>query len=149
MRKLILLVFALSAVVLQQCSDDAEPYTLDRQFRVKQEEAVTINLPDGILFLDVFAISISDSRCPSNASCVRFGEAEVKLSVTGLEEVAKVVDLCIGDCPQHNQGFIESDTAQVTIDNIDYSVILIDVEPYPTTTNQSIPKEALIKIITS
>lgn len=136
------------AMLFQQCGEDSpDKMTLDQQFEIKQEEIITLDLESDTGYIEVQVISITESRCPSDVTCVRYGEAEVKVSVTGQQEIATLVDLCIGDCPQINNGFQHSDTVEVTLDNRDYAVILLDVIPYPTTSNQSDPKEALVKII--
>ncbi len=76
-----------------------------------------------------------------------FGEVEVKVGVSGVEEILKTLDLCIGDCPQRNKGVIIADTVAVEIDGKDYAVILKDVVPFPSTTNQDKSKEAILEII--
>ena len=40
-----------------------------------------------------------------------------------------------------------ADTAKVELDNTDYAVILKEVLPFPTLTNQELPKKAVIEII--
>jgi hypothetical protein len=139
----------LLVVLFHQCGeDDPDKFTLDQQFEINQEEVITLDLANDhdTGYIEIQVISITDSRCPINANCVRFGEAEVKISVTGLQEIATLVDLCIGDC-LHRGKFLETDTVEVNIDNKDYAVILTDVVPYPTTSNQSSPKEAVLRII--
>jgi|GEM_PF-1882154 len=149
MNKIHAICFLMLTALYQQCNEDyPERFTLDQELEIEQEEVITLDLANDhdTGYIEVQVISITDSRCPINANCVRFGEAEVKVSVTGLQEIATIIDLCIGDCLQHGE-FLEADTVEVNIDNKDYAVILTDVIPYPATTNQSVPKEALLRII--
>ena len=144
MNKIHAISFLVLAALSQHCNENnPDQFTLDQQLEIKQEEVITLDLADESEYIEVQVISIMESRCPSDVTCVRYGEAKVKVSVTGLQEIATLVDLCIGEC----QGLQDSDTAEVTIDNKHYAVILTDVIPYPATTNQSVPKEALLRII--
>lgn len=132
----------------QQCSDDQpELFTLNQQLNVREAALATLQLKNDQGHIDLQVIEISESRCPSDVVCVRFGEAMVKLDVSGVQEILKTIDLCVGDCPQRGGGVIIADTVAVEIDNRNYSVILRDVVPYPTTTNQDKPKEAVLEVI--
>jgi len=147
MKKIILCTLLAGALTIQ-CSDDApEVFTLDQLIEVHEGQLVTLTWGEAEKYIDLNVIDIDDSRCPDDVVCVRFGEAEVMVSVNGAEEIVNIVDLCIGDCPQRNQGSISADTAFVELDNEDYVVILSDVVPFPTTTNQSTPKKAVLKVI--
>ena len=136
------------AALFYQCDDDPEVFTLNQKLVMAQEDIIRLDIDNDTGYVEIQVLDIDDSRCPSNASCIRFGEAEVKVAVNGLQEKATLVDLCIGDCPQYTQGFRDTDTVEVTLDNIPYAVILLDVIPFPTTTNQSETKKACLKVIT-
>jgi hypothetical protein len=138
----------LSTVLMIQCDDD-DPmvYTLDEPFEVQDGQFVTLTWGEEDKYIDLQVIDIDDSRCPDDVVCVRFGEAEVIIGINGTEEIVNILELCIGDCPQRSQRPISADTAQVELDNVGYAVILNDVVPFPTTTNQSVTKKAVLKVI--
>jgi hypothetical protein len=149
MKKLKCLYILLLAALFYQCNDDdPEAFTLNQKLAIAQEDIIRLNIENDTGYIEIQVLNISDSRCPSDVTCVRFGEAEVKVAVNGLQEKATLVDLCIGDCPQYTAGFRDTDTVEVTLDHVLYEVILLDVIPFPTTTNQSDTKKACIKVIT-
>ncbi len=144
----ILILLLLLGLSLQQCSDETPVlFTLNQEFQAHETELITLELAQGQGQINLQVIDITESRCPSDVVCVRFGEAMVKVGVSGIEEIIKTLDLCIGDCPQRNKGVIIADTVAVEIDGKDYAVILKDVVPFPSTTNQNLPKEAILEVI--
>ncbi len=136
----------LPALVMMRCDDDNTP-ALNRDFELREDQLITIQSEQQDDYVEVTVLEILESRCSADASCIRHGEAEVKVSVSGLEEIAKTLDLCIGDCFQRNQGFIEVDTVEVELDHKPYAVILSDVTPYPSYATRNDPKAAVLKVI--
>jgi hypothetical protein len=148
MVRLGLLAMIIAGIVFQQCSDETpELFTLNQEFEAREAELVTLELEQDQGHINLQVLEITESRCPSDVVCVRFGEAEVKVGVSGVEEILKTLDLCIGDCLQRNKGVILADTVAVEIDGKDYAVILKDVIPFPSTTNQDKTKEAILEVI--
>lgn len=140
-------IFILS-LLFQKCTEDSLAlFTLNQEFQAREAELVTLELEQDQGQINLQVINIMESRCPSDVVCVRFGEAMVKVGVSGAEEILKTIDLCVGDCPQRGGGVIIQDTVAVEIDNKDYAVILKDVVPYPTTTNQDQTQKAILEII--
>ena len=138
----------IAVMAFQQCSNEQpELFTLNQEFEAQEAELITLELEQDQGRINLQVIDITESRCPSDVVCVRFGEAEVKVGVSGIEEILKTLDLCVGDCPQRNRGVIIADTVAVEIDGKDYAVILKDVVPFPSTTNQNLPKEAILEVI--
>ncbi|SDL94595.1 hypothetical protein SAMN05421813_10416 [Daejeonella rubra] len=76
--------------------------------------------------LTISMISVNDSRCPINANCVTAGNAIVKLRLSDNSGSEVFTELCLGQC--ENSG---SDTKQITLSNISYSITIRKVEPYP------------------
>ena len=143
-----LLAMIIAGMVFQQCTDESPIlFTLNQEFQAREAELVTLELEQDQGHINLQVLEIAESRCPSDVVCVRFGEAMVTVGVSGIEEIIKTLDLCIGDCPQRNKGLIIADTVAVEIDGKDYEVILKDVIPFPSTTNQDQPKEAILKVI--
>ena len=138
----------IAVMAFQQCSNEQpELFTLNQEFEAQEAELITLELEQDQGRINLQVIDITESRCPSDVVCVRFGEAEVTVGVSGIEEIPKTIDLCIGDCPQRGGGVIIEDTVAIEIDDKDYAIILRDVVPYPTTTNRDKPKEAILEVI--
>ena len=70
--------------------------------------------------------TISDSRCPSNAVCVRAGDASVKLTIEDAKQ-KQVVELCKGDCGYTSKPGVK----ELVLNDVLYTVTLDDVTPYP------------------
>lgn len=136
------------SVIVVGCAENTpQVYTLNRSFEVQEGGAVTLTWGEKEQWIKLMVLDIEESRCPSDVVCIRFGEAQVKIGINGTQEMLQTLDMCIGDCPQFNRGFLEADTATVEVDGVAYAVILFDVLPYPTTINSSIPKKAVLKVI--
>jgi hypothetical protein len=82
--------------------------------------------------LDLQVLSISESRCPSDAVCVWEGNVKVGFQVADLKSI---VYLCLlpnmPDCKNE---------AEVSYDGKTYLLTLLDVTPHPTTTNSEAKK---------
>lgn len=133
---------------LLACTDtDPRVFELNETISIGVSESITLQLPQQDEYIDLMVLDIEESRCPANANCVRFGEARVTVGVNGIEEILKTLNLCVGDCPERGVGVIQVDTIAVELDNNSYAVLLKDVTPYPTTDNNSLPKQALLEVI--
>lgn len=138
--KLLQLIFLFTAVILIS-SCDKENNEINGSFELEVNES--INLTDNNTNLQLKPESIQDSRCPSDAVCIRAGSAIVKLRVTENSGTAVETELCIGECgPRFNH----QDTSIVSIRNTRLSVILENVNTYPSTENSKVTKKALIKL---
>jgi len=90
--------------------------------------------------LTISMISVNDSRCPINANCITAGNAIVKLRLSDNSGSETLTELCLGQC--ENSG---SDTKQITLSNINYSITMKKVEPYPKL-NDSQEKKVLFSV---
>jgi hypothetical protein len=83
---------------------------------------------------------VADSRCPSNAQCIRAGEVVVDLNLNTQQKIK----MCLGECqlvqPDRKKGFVVQDSLDVSVNSQKYLFILKQVNPYPTTMT-TIPKE--------
>lgn len=77
---------------------------------------------------------VADSRCPSNAQCIRAGEVVVDLNLNTQQKIK----MCLGECqlvqPDRKKGFVVQDSLEVSVNSQKYLFILRQVNPYPTTT---------------
>ncbi|WP_018620560.1 hypothetical protein [Spirosoma luteum] len=88
--------------------------------------------------------SIQDSRCPTGGICIWAGQARVKLSLSkGSDSTTVGLILEPGVMAGSPK---RQDSTNVTLSSETYKVILKDVIPYSTTTNQNLPKSAVVEV---
>ena len=98
-----------------------------------------IILSDNNRDLMIELTSLTDSRCPVNVECIWAGNATAGLRFLDEQNSQATAVLCIGECKQFNT----SDTFSLSLNNINYTVILKEVKPYPGTGEQSVKKAVL------
>ncbi|RZK64448.1 MAG: hypothetical protein EOO92_27500 [Pedobacter sp.] len=69
---------------------------------------------------------LSDSRCPTNARCIRAGDAVVDLTYQDAEQTKGNATLVIGESSDFNP-----DTVELKINKETYRIILDSVLPHP------------------
>ena len=82
----------------------------------------------------VHLAGLTDSRCPSNANCIRYGSAVARLWLVQNDERSPTVELTIGEAlptDTRKPRLRSADTTLVKIANTEYQVILKSVLPYP------------------
>lgn len=88
--------------------------------------------------------SIQDSRCPTGVTCIWAGQARVRMLLTK-DQDSTTVALTLGPNISGNYGK-RLDSTSVSLSNEAYKVILQEVNPYPTTMNESQPKTAVVQV---
>lgn len=91
--------------------------------------------------ITIKADSISDSRCPKNVQCVWGGNARVGFTLSS-STASKKDTLCVGDC-RTTKGSVDT----LTLGSDRYQVTLVDVTPYPATTDPNPKAEAVFKVV--
>ncbi|MDQ3290762.1 MAG: hypothetical protein M3Q05_05665 [Bacteroidota bacterium] len=84
----------------------------------------------------VHLAELTDSRCPSNVNCIRYGSAVARLWLEKDNERSDTAELVIGEALPTDTRKLRirsADTTLVTVDNTQYQVILKSVLPYPCT----------------
>ena len=127
MKKAFIFVF-LTALGCKTENLNAVDQNLDTDFNLKISQQTQV---DGIkLSFD----EVTDSRCPSNAQCIRAGEVVVDLNLNTQQKIK----MCLGECqlvqPDRKKGFVIQDSLEVSVNSQKYLFILRQVNPYPTTT---------------
>ncbi|MFD1140012.1 hypothetical protein ACFQ4C_02795 [Larkinella insperata] len=102
---------------------------INQSARVKQNVTLSVD-------------NITDSRCPINANCVWFGNAQVKFTLKGDTE-SKTGELCIGQCGQQMQN---RSSVTLLLGSETYEVTLSDVQPFPGSKPDGTPKEAVVTV---
>ncbi|RZK67336.1 hypothetical protein [Pedobacter sp. Leaf41] len=91
---------------------------------------------------NVTVTNINDNRCPPNADCITAGKAEAQLSVKVNGET-KDLTLCIGgDC--NKVGLSDQQTFSVA--SVNYTVKLVEVNPYNTFEKAVVPKTVKLQV---
>lgn len=127
MKKAFIFVF-LTALGCKTENLNAVDQNLGTDFNLKISQQTQV---DGIkLSFD----EVTDSRCPSNAQCIRAGEVVVDLNLNTQQKIK----MCLGECqlvqPDRKKGFVIQDSLEVSVNSQKYLFILRQVNPYPTTT---------------
>ena len=132
-------VFFLS---LLSCRKDSMNETGKAYFDIPFELSIdkTVKVIKDSKEISISLISVNDSRCPTNAVCIDIGRVIVQLRLSDNSGSEAFTELCLGRC-----NALDSDTKQVILSNISYSLKLIKVEPYPII-NVSQEKKALLLI---
>ncbi len=129
------ILFILLFSPLMACNKNApNPKLLKQEFNIKKNQIVKIK--DGSIVISLKLIEINDSRCPSDVTCVRAGEAIVKFEIEFSGFPKKTLQLC-RDCVS-NLGIGTS--IPVTNGKQNYIIGIIAVNPYPKSTNQNVEK---------
>jgi hypothetical protein len=93
--------------------------------------AIELSVNEKVLVNNEFVIeltSIVDSRCPADVQCVWAGNASTQFKISATNQTDLVTSLCIGQC---DAKFKTTDSAEFTRNNIRYSILLKEVNPYP------------------
>ena len=70
--------------------------------------------------------SLDDSRCPTNANCVRAGDAITHLTIEAIDQDKQHITLTIGETSS-----FKADTIELEISKKLYRIVLEEVLPYP------------------
>lgn len=90
--------------------------------------------------IEIQITQINDSRCPQDVVCIWGGEVIVSFLIP----TGETIELCLGgstDCVS---------SSEFTFNGNTYQLILLDVKPYPTTTNgneERVVEFTLVKVI--
>jgi len=141
-RPLVASIFVLFLSLLA-CSKDSLNETGEAYFGIPFELRIgrTVIFAKDSKELTISMISVIDSRCPINANCITAGNAMVKLRLSDNSGLETLTELCSGQCETSG-----SDTKQITLSNVNYSITMKKVEPYPKI-NDSQEKKVLFSVI--
>ena len=87
--------------------------------------------------------TIEDSRCPANALCIRYGSANVAVTLTKGSD-RQTGQLCLGECASAMKA---ADTTAIAVGGSTYRVLLSEVRPYPGTGTPGTKSEAIIRVL--
>ena len=101
----------------------------------------TISVPQNTKLATLIFQEYSDSRCPANVNCVWEGAAQGKFKLK-TEQYEQMIELCLGGC-----NVITKPTNQeFNVNGVVYTVKLIELTPYPGTSNANEKAEATILV---
>jgi len=105
-----------------------------------EDEKVKI-IDDGNLAFFVSMVEIDETRCPSDAFCIQPGRVLIKVVIEDARNSQFSTLLCLGDCSPsitHLRSFV--------FYNIEYTLVLKEVNPYPETRNLDDEKTVDLKL---
>jgi hypothetical protein len=128
MKTLLFLLAIWGLIGLVQCSkkDSDQVAALNQAIKLQNKQRTTVKAVGTDVQLTV--ISISDSRCPTDVTCVWQGEAAAEVELRDATGAVQNATLCLGDCTGKN------DSAAVVLDAVPYWLRLTAVDPYPSST---------------
>lgn len=148
------ILFLLTLLLFSQCQqDDLSPNVETRnaagdlvygsEFTLQLHEQVSLSVDNepGKTYLTFK--SLADSRCPSNANCVSYGNAVAVLSASNSQGKNEHIELCIGTCSP--DPFRETHTKKVQVGQTFYNITLKEVQPYPEIGKKEVAKK--VKLI--
>jgi hypothetical protein len=143
--KYTLLILLLACALLSCKKEDLGTIdaTLGQEIRLKDGQTALYNssLISAAPVVKLRVAGIADSRCPSDVTCVRYGNVDVTFSIGPGDGAGESVVLCLGDC---NGGGQLSDTANVIINAASYRLVLLDVTPHPIIKRKSSDKKEVL-----
>ncbi len=98
-------------------------------------------IPKNRNLVTLVANKIEDSRCPANAICVWEGAAFGTFTFKD-DHKEQAIDLCLSGCTVVAKPKIQN----ITLNNIDYTVELVSITPFPGTTSGNETTKATILI---
>jgi len=131
MKNLLLVCFVVFALISCSKEDFGPVYgALGHEIKLKNDQTAYYNpgSAEGSQRLQVKLERVYDSRCPIGAMCVTYGSAIAMFRVNSGDGAGETVTLCLGAC---DRGFRSTDTTAVTIQNISYRIILLEITPHP------------------
>jgi hypothetical protein len=118
--------------------------TIGEEVRLKEQQTVNFSASpaESSHALNVRLEEVNDKRCPS--TCVAYGNAVVSLKVRTGTEVVSTIKMCIGDCSDPYFAIRKIDTAEVSINGLEYMIRLLEVTPHPDEKNTK-PRARTVK----
>lgn len=138
-KRVFLLLFII--VNLNACNHD-EPAVvrIDSWFALRLGEKVKI-IDDRNHVLFVSLVEIDETRCPSDVFCIQPGRVLTKVVIEDSRNSQFSTLLCLGDCsPSITQ------MRSFVLYNIEYTLSLREVNPYPETGNLDNEKTVVMKL---
>lgn len=84
---------------------------------------------------------VEDSRCPTGVFCVDEGKAEIRVIIEDTRNSQFTTHLCLGNCSPSIQ-----DIRSFVFYNVEYTVQVVDVIPYPAEDNLEKPRRVILKL---
>ncbi|GHB70560.1 hypothetical protein [Persicitalea jodogahamensis] len=117
-------------------SDEIGPEPDD--YTVKYQKSISIEK------YSMTFIGLEDSRCPANVFCFTGGSVQIDLKFTSTKSdlPGKQLRLCQGDCLKlRDNGSKTPETGSVVLDGTTYLMTVLEVNPYPATSEAAKQKE--------
>ncbi len=139
LRKILNILFILA--LFTSCNKDEPDWVpINATFTLELNEQVKV-IENNKRALYVSVVEIEDNRCPSDVICVRAGEALVKVIIEDIRNSQFNTLLCIGECSPSIKNI-----RSFVFYNLEYTIQLIEVIPYPTSMNKDDKKRVVFRL---
>ena len=138
--KRVFFIFLLIYSIYGCNNDEPTVVRIDEWFTIGLSEKVKI-IDDRNHALFISLVDITENRCPSDAFCVQAGDVLIKVIIEDTRNSQYSTLLCLGDCSPSI-----TNMKSFVFYNIEYTIDLKEVNPFPTTHNHEEKRTAVIKI---
>lgn len=134
--------FILFIIIVYSGCNHEEPAVvrINNWFALGMGEKVKI-IDDQNHVLFVSLVEIDETRCPTDAFCIQPGRVLIKVVVEDTRNSQFSTLLCLGDCSPSI-----TNLKSFVFYNIEYTLDLKEVNPYPEAGNSDIEKTAVLKL---
>lgn len=133
---IILMLAGLNACI----HDEPNMVRIDDVFTLGVGEQVRM-VDDRSHMLYISIEEVEDSRCPADVFCIDEGKTEIKVVIEDTRNSQFTTHLCLGNCSPSIR-----DIRSFVFYNIEYTVQVVDVIPYPAADNLEDPRRVILKL---
>jgi hypothetical protein len=138
--KRVFFIFLLFPVLYGCNQDEPAMVRINDQFSLELDDQVKI-VDDRNHSLYVSLVEIEENRCPSDAFCVQAGQVLVKVVIEDTRNSQFSTLLCLGDCSPSITSL-----KSFIFYNTEFTLELLEVNPFPTTSNRENKRNVILKL---
>ncbi len=101
----------------------------------------TKNFPQGTKLATLTFQEFTDNRCPINTDCIWYGAAQGKFKLK-IDQKEQTLELCLGSC----NTMAKPKNQEFSVNGVTYSVNLLELTPYPSSSQASEKQEATLLV---
>lgn len=138
--KRVFFIFLYFSVFYACNNDEPAMVRINDQFTIQLDHQVKIvDEQNHSLYLTL--VEIEENRCPSDAFCVHAGRVLIKVVIEDTRNSQYSTLLCLGDCSPSI-----TSVKSFIFYNIEYTIELMEVNPYPTTLNREDTRKVVLRV---
>ena len=132
-------VVILTLLLFFQACEKTNAIDFSGKYVIKVGE--TISVPQNTKLATLIFQEYSDSRCPANVNCIWEGVAQAKFKLKTTQNEQNI-ELCLGGCDV----ITKPTNQEFNVNGVIYTVKLIEITPYPGTSQANEKAEATIEM---